>query len=118
MMLVGVDGLRLLAADAATRRAAGCRSSCDFSCAVVRDAVREDVADRHFERDREDVEAGEHILAPACRRAPGMPPRSSLAQVDEIEDPLLVELIGIVELAGDDPPAVGQRRGCSVSTNA
>ena len=43
------------------------------------------------------------------RRAPGMPPRSSLAQVDEVEDALLVELIRIVELTGDDPPAVRQR---------
>ena len=30
-------------------------------------------------------------------------------QVDEIEDALLIELIGIVELAGDDPPAVRKR---------
>ena len=30
-------------------------------------------------------------------------------QVDEVEDALFVELIGIVELAGDDPPAVRQR---------
>ena len=43
------------------------------------------------------------------RRAPGMPPRSLRVQIDEVEDPLLVELIGIVELAGDDPPAVRKR---------
>ena len=70
--------------------------------AVVRDAVREDVRHRHLERDREDVEAGEHVLAGAAWRAPGMPPRSLGAQVDEVEDALLVELIRIVELAGDD----------------
>ena len=46
---------------------------------------------------------------PGGRRAPGMPPRSSRVQVDQVEDALLVELIGIVELAGDDPPAVRQR---------
>ena len=42
-------------------------------------------------------------------RAPGIPPEVACVQVDEIEDSLLVQLIGIVELAGDDPPAVRQR---------
>ena len=37
-----------------------------------------------------------------------MPPRSLRIQVDEIEDALFVELIGIVELAGDDASAIVQ----------
>ena len=41
-------------------------------------------------------------------RAPGMPPRSPGVQVDQVEDALLIELIRIVELAGDDPPAVAE----------
>ena len=74
----------------------------------MRDAVREDVADRDFEGDREDVEAREHVFARRAARA-----RDSAeivrVQVDQVEDALLIELIGIVELAGDDPPAVRQR---------
>ena len=77
--------------------------------AVVRDAVREDVAHRHLERDREDVEAGEHVLGRRPARAWNAA-EVVAAQVDQVEDALLVELIGIVELPGDDPPAV--RRGC------
>ena len=78
--------------------------------AVVRDAVREDVADRDLERDREEVEAGEDVLRRRAARA-GDAAEIVGVQVDQIEDPLLVELIGIVELAGDDPAAVRQRRG-------
>ena len=76
--------------------------------AVVRDAVREDVGDRHLERDRENIEAGEHVFArwPACA---GDAAEIVPVQIDEVEDALLVELIGIVELAGDDASAVRQR---------
>ncbi len=63
--------------------------------------------DRNFEGDREDVEAREHVFARRAARA-----RDSAeivrVQVDQVEDSLLVELIGIVELAGDDPAAVRQ----------
>ena len=74
----------------------------------MRDAVREDVGYRDLEGDREDVEAREHVfgrLVARARDAAEVIP----AQVDQVEDPLLVELIGIVELAGDDPPAVRER---------
>ena len=74
----------------------------------MRNAIREDLARRDFEGDREDVEAREHVfgrLVARARDAAEITP----AQVDQVEDPLLVELIGIVELAGDDPPAVRQR---------
>ena len=57
---------------------------------------REDVGDRHLEGDREDVEAREHVFS---RRATGaaMPPL--LLEVDQVEDALFVELIGIVGTA-------------------
>ena len=76
--------------------------------AVVRDAVREDVRHRDLERDREDVEAGEHVLRRRPARARDAA-EVARAQVDEVEDALLVELIRIVELAGDDAAAVRQR---------
>ena len=71
------------------------------SAAVVRDAVREDVGDRDFEGDREDVEAGEDVFARRAARARDAAEIVAV-QVDQVEDSLLVELIGIVELAGDD----------------
>jgi hypothetical protein len=73
----------------------------------VWDAVGEEILDRHFEGNRENVEAGEHILAggPA---GTGQPPEVVPVQVDEIEDAFLVELIGVVELASDNPSAVGE----------
>src|SRR2546426_938347 len=74
---------------------------------VVRDAVREDVADRDLERDREDVEAREHVFRGRTARTRDSA-EIARGQVDEVEDPLLIELIGIVELAGDDPAAVRQ----------
>ena len=104
--VVGIDGLRLLAADARPHpeQAVG---GVGFEHAVVRNAVREDVADRHLEGDREDLKPVNTSL-PGGRRAPGIPPRSSRVQVDQVEDSFLIELIGIVELAGDDPAAVRQ----------
>src|SRR5439155_21080711 len=75
---------------------------------VVWDAVREDVAHRNLESDREEIEAREHILGRRPARA-----RDSteivLVQVDEVEDSLFIELIGIVELARDDSSAVRER---------
>ena len=112
MMLSDVDGLRLLTADARphAEQAVG---RVGPERAVVRDAVREDVADRDFEGDREDIEAGEHVLARRAARA-GDAAEIVAVQVDQIEDSLLIELIGIVELAGDDPPAVRQRMNVRV----
>ena len=105
--VVGIDGLRLPPADARPhaqqavgrvrpelRRCAGCRSGTRRSIGTS----------RAIEKTLKPVNTS---LA-GGRRAPGMPPRSSLLQVDQVEDPLLIELVGIVELAGDDPPAVRQ----------
>ena len=74
----------------------------------MRHAVREQVAHRNLERDREHVEAGEHVLG---RRPPRPRDAAEIVaiEVHQIEDALLVELIGIVELAGDDPAAVRER---------
>ena len=47
-------------------------------------------------------------------RAPWMSAEIAAAEVDEVEDALLVELIGIVEIAGDDPRAAGQRLDVAV----
>ena len=77
--------------------------------AVVRNAVREELGRRNLERDGEDVEAGEDVFDRSCCARPAMPPRSVAPEVDEIEDALLVELIRIVELAGDDAAAAGER---------
>ena len=64
--------------------------------------------DRNLERDREDVEAGEDVFGRRAARARNAA-EIVRVQVDEVEDALLVELIRIVELAGDDPAAVGER---------
>ena len=73
----------------------------------------EDVRGRNLECDREDVEAGEDVFD---RRAARARDAAEIArgQVDEVEDALLVELIGIVELAGDDAAAVRQRLDVAV----
>ena len=68
MMLLGVDGLRFLAADArpdAQQAVGGVR----IEHVVVRDAVREDFGDRHLQGDREDIEAGEDVFAGRAARA-------------------------------------------------
>ena len=75
--------------------------------AVVRNAVREDVGDRNLEGDREEVEAREDVCSGRTPR-PGDAAEVVGVQVDQVEDALLIELIGIVELAGDDPAAVRQ----------
>ena len=100
----GIDGLRLLTADARPHpeQTVG---RVGVEHAVVRDAVREDVADRDLEGDREDVEAREHVFRGRTARAWDSA-EIARVQVDQVEDSLLIELIGIVELAGDDPPAV------------
>ena len=54
------------------------------------------------------LKPGEHVFPRRTARA-GDAAEIVGVQVDQIEDPLLVELIGIVELAGDDPAAVRQR---------
>ena len=102
-----VDDLGLLAQDLgvhAQQAVGGAR----HQLAVVRDAVGEDVRGRNFESDREDVEAGEDVLARRAARA-GDAAEVVAVQVDEVEDALLVELVRVVELAGDDAAAVGQR---------
>ena len=68
-------------------------------------AVGKDVGDRDLEGDREDVETGEDVLSRWAARA-GDAAKIVPVQVDQVEDSLLIELIGVVELAGDDPPAV------------
>jgi hypothetical protein len=104
--VVGIDGLRL-DGDDARMHAQQTVGRLLIERPVVRDAVGEDIGDRHLECDREDIEAGEHIL-PGGRRAPPMPPRSS-GSIDQIEDALFIELIRIIELSGDDAPPIGQR---------
>ena len=76
--------------------------------AIVGNAVREHILDRYLERDREEIEAGEHVLAGGAART-GNAAEIVAIQVDEIEQAFLVELVRIVELAGDDPGAVGER---------
>src|SRR5207302_8814445 len=56
----------------------------------------------------EDVEAREHIFGGRTART-GNAAKIARGQVDEVEDPLLVELIGIVELTSDDPTTVRKR---------
>src|SRR5262249_41394358 len=76
-------------------------------------AAREEIGDRDFERDGEDVEASEDVLGgPAA--ASGNSPEVVAGEIDQIEDALFVELIGVVELAGDDAPAVRQRLDVAV----
>src|SRR6266566_1859712 len=76
---------------------------------IVRYAVRKDVTDWDLESDGEDIEAGEHV----SRRCFGTPRARDSAevaciQINEIEDSFFVQLIRIVELAGDDPSAIRQ----------
>lgn len=76
--------------------------------AIVRNAIRENIGDRHLQGNREHVEAGEDILA---WRTAGARYAAQIAaiQVNQIEDALFVQLVGIVELSSDDPRAAGQR---------
>ena len=76
--------------------------------AVVRNTAREDVLDWNLEGNREDVETGEDVFNGPAARA-GDAAKVGLTQVDKVENPLFIQLIRIVELAGDDPPAVRQR---------
>src|SRR5579864_957793 len=102
----GIHRLRLLTANArphaqqAVRRVLKTRS-------VVWDAAREDIGHRHLDRDGEEIKASENVFArrPARARDAAEIVR---VQVDQIEDPFLIELIRIVELPRDDPPAVGK----------
>src|SRR3989449_6840276 len=76
---------------------------------IVRYAVRKDVTDWDLESDGEDIEAGEHV----SRRCFGTPRARDSAevtcvQINEIEDSFFVQLIRIVELAGDYPSAIRQ----------
>ena len=72
------------------------------------DAIREHVADRYFQRNREDVEPSKHVFAGWAART-----RDSAevvaVQVDQVEDSFFIQLVRIVELTGDDPPAIRQR---------
>src|SRR5207253_7919070 len=71
-------------------------------------AVREELRGQELQRDREDVEPREHVLGGRAARAADAA-EISASEVDEIEDDLLVELIRIVELPGDDASAAGER---------
>ena len=83
--------------------------------AIVWNAAWKNVSHRDLESNREDVEAGEHVsgrsLGATCA---GDTAQVARVQVDRIEDSLLVELIGIVELAGDDPRAIRQTPNISI----
>ena len=89
------------------------RLSVEFglSIAVVRDAVagrcRSIGTSRAIEKTLKPVNTSS---AGGAARA-GDAAEIARGQVDQVEDPLLIELIGIVELAGDDPPAVRQAGG-------
>ena len=102
-----VDGLDGLTADADpnAQQAVGRRA---LERAVVGDAVGEELGRRNLERDRRDVVAGEDVLDRRLARALEAAEVAG-AEVDEVEDALLVELIGIIEVAGDDARAVRQR---------
>src|SRR5207249_10407163 len=76
---------------------------------IVRDAARKDLTDWDLESNGEDIEAGEHV----SRRCFGTPRARDSAevaciQINEIEDSFFVQLIRIVELAGDYPSAIRQ----------
>jgi hypothetical protein len=106
--VVRIHGLHLLAADARphAKQAVGRRR---HKRAVVWDTGRrEQLTRRNLEGDREHVEAREDVLS---RRAARATDASEIVgvEIDQVEDSLLVELIGIVELAGDDASAVAQR---------
>src|SRR6202011_1336873 len=60
--VAGIDGLGFLTADARPHPEPTV-GRVGPELAVVRDASREDVVDRDFEGDREDVEAREYVLA-------------------------------------------------------
>ena len=75
----------------------------------MRDAVGEELGRRNLQRDRGDVVAGEHVLDRRLARA-GDAAEVARTEVDEVEDALLVELIRIVEVAGDDARPVRERR--------
>ena len=109
--VAGIDGLRLLAADArpdAEQAVGGVRPELR-RCAECRAGRRRSIGTSSaIEKMLKPV----NTSLPGGRRAPGMPPRSSRVQVDQVEDALFIELIGIVELAGDDPAAVARACGC------
>ena len=104
--VAGVDGLRGLAADAypnAQQSVGGRR----LELSIVRDSVREQLGGRKLEGNGENVEAGEDIFNLRAAR-PCDSAEVAFAEVDEIENALLVELIRIVELPGDDAAAVAE----------
>ena len=105
--VAGIDYLHLATADARPHpnQAIG---RVGFEHAIVRYALGEDVADWNLKRDGEKIEAGEHVFA---RRTPRARDSAKVIaiQVYQIKDSFFVELIGIVELAGDNPASVRQR---------
>ncbi len=74
---------------------------------MVRNAVREELRNRYLKGDRENIEAGKYIFA---GRATGTGNAAEVVpiQVNEVENSVLVELVGIVELAGDDATATSE----------
>src|SRR6185503_5610038 len=71
-------------------------------------AEREEIADRNLEGNREDVEPGEDVFSIRFSRPLDFGEIIS-AQVDQVEDALLVQLIRIVELARDHARAAYER---------
>lgn len=64
---------------------------------VVRNAVGKNFIDRDLQRAREDVEAGEDIGSRRTARPRDIAQITAI-EIDEIEDSLFVQLIGIIEL--------------------
>src|SRR5919109_1537454 len=109
-----IHGLHLLAADA--------RPYADQTVGrvgpehtIVWNAAWKNIRGRDLERNRKDVEAGEHVSGRSLGAArAGNTAQVARVQIDRIEDSFLVELIGIVELAGDDPGAIRQSVNISI----
>src|SRR5436305_733760 len=72
---------------------------------VMRDAVREHLRHGQLQRNREDVEAGEDVFRRGAASA-GNSAEVVRVQIDEVEDAFFVKLVWVVELAGDDAPAI------------
>src|ERR1019366_7004380 len=102
----GIDGLRGLTADAGPN-AQKTVGGVGIGRSVMRDSIGEQIGGRNLQGDRRDIETREDVLD---GRAPRSLDSSKIApaQIDEVEDALLVELIRIVKIARDDASASGE----------
>src|SRR5439155_12954861 len=76
---------------------------------IVWNTAGKDVADGNLESNREDIEACKYIFGRRFGPAgTGNAAQITCIQIDEVEDSFLIELIRIVELAGDDPSTIRQ----------